>query len=415
MVAPRQERDIGAVGRRPVCHVQKAAHLRRRQRFGYTRPCRCAPQDSAGPQVRHFGQGDNARVNRPDRARPADNDIALVAVGDAAAATSNQRRPIAAQLHLARCGVQPQRPVGGGHRIARLAAQMQRRGQRDLACRPGGQQGGIECRPVRTDLDGKVVRPCGAHLGAARKPGLEQQACRVRCRRLVDLDLMPGACMRQQGRRRRHRQPVCGIRGRRNPKPRHRDAPVRRGFPHRTVEHRSLAFCHHLRRPACQRHDELPPRRRIKRDPAGLACPKAGRPDRHDMAVPDRRRGGRHGQVAGQHRQLHHHVQKAQRLVVGDVLLRLRRQDQGQLQDGRGVGHGACPRGLADRPRLESHAQHPVSVPPACPPFCATPPIPRPARPRSPTSSARPPPPARPRRRAVRRSEPEGVPRTPGH
>lgn len=49
--------------------------------------------------------------------------------------------------------------------------------------------------------------------------------------------------------------------------------------------------------------------------------------------------GGR-GARPAENRQLHHCVEEAQRLVVGDMLLRLGRQEVWQAQMGRAVGHG---------------------------------------------------------------------------
>ena len=66
---------------------------------------------------------------------------------------------------------------------------------------------------IGADLDGKPVFPGRAHLGPPRPAGLEQQAGGVARRRLVDLELMPGAFMGQQGGRCRDAQPVDRISG----------------------------------------------------------------------------------------------------------------------------------------------------------------------------------------------------------
>jgi len=52
------------------------------------------------------------------------------------------------------------------------------------------------------------------------------------------------------------------------------------------------------------------------------------------MAVADRRRTGGQGAGAVQNGKLHDHVQQAQRLVMGDMLLGLGRLDIGQGKNG---------------------------------------------------------------------------------
>jgi hypothetical protein len=61
------------------------------------------------------------------------------------------------------------------------------------------------------------------------------------------------------------------------------------------------------------------------------------------MAVAVGRAGRGRGARAVEDRELHHGIEQAQRLVVGDMLLRLRRQEVRQAQMGRGVGHGKSP------------------------------------------------------------------------
>ena len=60
--------------------------------------------------------------------------------------------------------------------------------------------------------------------------------------------------------------------------------------------------------------------------------------------------GADRGRGAGsvEDRELHHGVEQAQRLVMRDMLLRLRRQEVRQAQMGRGVGHG-CSGGLGSK------------------------------------------------------------------
>jgi siroheme synthase len=73
----------------------------------------------------------------------------------------------------------------------------------------------------------------------------------------------------------------------------------------------------------------------------GPSAAIAGRARAHDEAVAIGGAGRRRGQVAVENRELDEPVEDPQRLVVSDVLLGLRREDVGQQEMGRGVGHGA--------------------------------------------------------------------------
>jgi hypothetical protein len=61
-----------------------------------------------------------------------------------------------------------------------------------------------------------------------------------------------------------------------------------------------------------------------------------------DVAVAVRRAAGRRCQIPVEDGKLDEPVEDPQRLVVGDVLLGLRRQDVGQQEMGRGIGHGVA-------------------------------------------------------------------------
>ena len=69
-----------------------------------------------------------------------------------------------------------------------------------------------EHRAIRADLDREIIAARRAHLGPARKPGLEHHRRRIGRGRLVDLQLMPRPGMVEQDGGRRHRQAVGGIR-----------------------------------------------------------------------------------------------------------------------------------------------------------------------------------------------------------
>jgi hypothetical protein len=72
-----------------------------------------------------------------------------------------------------------------------------------------------------------------------------------------------------------------------------------------------------------------------------LAGEGAGAGGLDDVAVAFRRRSGRGAERTADHGKLHQRVEPHERLVVGDVLLRLRRFDQRQAEMGR-VGHDDC-------------------------------------------------------------------------
>ena len=79
-------------------------------------------------------------------------------------------------------------------------------------------------------------------------------------------------------------------------------------------------------------------------DPVGdvqvPAGPGAGGAGGDDVAVAVGRAGRRRGQVAVEDGELHEPVEQPQRLVDGDMLLRLRREQVRQQEVGAGVGHG---------------------------------------------------------------------------
>src|SRR5690606_21291745 len=68
--------------------------------------------------------------------------------------------------------------------------------------------------------------------------------------------------------------------------------------------------------------------------------PEAGRARGHEVPVSVRGARGWRGAGPVEDRELDHGVEEAQGLVVGDMLLCLRRQKVGQAQMGRGVRHG---------------------------------------------------------------------------
>ena len=95
-----------------------------------------------------------------------------------------------------------------------------------------------------------------------------------------------------------------------------------------------------MRAPADARRQERPLVVFADRDRPVAAGPCARGAGGDDMAVAVLRVGRRRGEIARGDSELHEDVEKAQRLVVGDVFLGLCGKDQRQVEEGRGVGHG---------------------------------------------------------------------------
>ena len=191
-----------------------------------------------------------------------------------------------------------------------------------------------ERRPGRADLHREVVIPRQPHFRPSRKAGLEQQACRICRRRLVQFQLMPAPGVVEQGRRRRNRKPVHRIGRRVYP---HLGKALRQislCHPARTGKDDAGAVCQNLCPPAGQGRKEDPAFQVKDRDCAILSGPGACRPRRHDMAVAHCRRARGGSARAVQNGKLHDHVQSAQRLVMGHVLLCLGRLNIGQGKNG---------------------------------------------------------------------------------
>ena len=113
----------------------------------------------------------------------------------------------------------------------------------------------------------------------------------------------------------------------------------RRG-PGRPVEDQQQALVLDPRPPAGPRHEPHPGAVDPVGDAAVPAGPVAGGARGDDVAVAVGRAARRRGQVAVEHGELHQPVEQPQRLVVGDVLLRLAREQVRQQEVGAGVGHG---------------------------------------------------------------------------
>ena len=88
-----------------------------------------------------------------------------------------------------------------------------------------------------------------------------------------------------------------------------------------------------MRQPSRARREEAPVAGEPGRDLAALSRKGACRAGADDIAVALRRRSRRRGRIAREHRELRQRVENLQRLIMRDMLLRLRRVDIGQSRD----------------------------------------------------------------------------------
>ncbi len=201
----------------------------------------------------------------------------------------------------------------------------------------------------------QVVVAGKADLGAARPAGLIDEGGRAGRRGLVELQPQVagsgrGVVMGEQHGVGLDREPVgrVGLRV---------DAYERRGIdgpdagepdPCGPVEHQRRFLVGHPGDPAFVRREEGPGLVLERGDPAVLALPRPGRGIGDDVALA---LGGfvrRRGAAPACDCKLDEGVQLPQRLVVGDVLLRLRRQDVGKPEIGGRVQDASSPSCPAD-------------------------------------------------------------------
>ena len=137
------------------------------------------------------------------------------------------------------------------------------------------------------------------------------------------------------------RERVRRIRRRADPEERHVLQRGRCGAdPARAVVDQQQALVLDPRPPACPRRQTQPRAIGPERDVQVPARPVARRARADDVAVAIGGAAGRRCQVPIENREMDEPVEQPQRLVVGDMLLGLRRQNVGQQEMGRGVGHG---------------------------------------------------------------------------
>lgn len=116
------------------------------------------------------------------------------------------------------------------------------------------------------------------------------------------------------------------------------------GLPARRAEAQILVFGQAMDLPAGQGGLEAPDVAVPDRDLARMAGPVAACARRHEVARARPGCGGRGGAVAVGYHRLHQRVEPLERLVMGDVFLRLTGLDIGQRQDGRDLRHGVLMR-----------------------------------------------------------------------
>jgi hypothetical protein len=192
----------------------------------------------------------------------------------------------------------------------------------------------------RSDVgrQGGKVRVVGLHVRADHKAERGACGCRVG---IVDEGARESA---ERGKRRRAGarevgQPI-GRRGERAERIERRAATSAGGRQHIPggavvgVEH---VLVGHPGEPALARHVEGPGAVLPGRKLAGLPDPGAGGAGGDDVADTVGGRGRRRGEVLVEDGLLDQRVERAHRLVVGDVLLRLRCHQEGELQVGRGI------------------------------------------------------------------------------
>jgi hypothetical protein len=197
-------------------------------------------------------------------------------------------------------------------------------------------------RTVGAHFEMEIVVAGEAKLGPPREAGLIEQARRVACFSLVDLELLPVAVVVEQRCVRRDREPVGAV-GRRidterfevavSATPaaftRHQRAPCG------ARPHDGDVLVRHPGDPTLARHVEHPRAVLVGRDLAGVAAPRAARTGGDDVAAALGRRGRRRAEIAVEHAELNHGVEGADRPVMGDVLLGLGRHDVRQAEVGR--------------------------------------------------------------------------------
>lgn len=184
---------------------------------------------------------------------------------------------------------------------------------------------------VRGDLHGEVVVAGETHFSPPRPARLEEERRRIAGRRLVDLDLVSRPGMSEKGGRRGNREPVDGVGGGIHAEQWHA-LRIEGWYPCRPVEDDQLAGRRVPGNPARCRREEDPGSILKRRDFPSMAGKNAHgrRADPIARAI-----GGcfrRRVVSVTRKADLHQGIQHAQCLVMGDMLLRLRGQDIGQIQ-----------------------------------------------------------------------------------
>ncbi len=201
--------------------------------------------------------------------------------------------------------------------------------------------------PSAETASAEAVRAEEPHQRLGHEAGLQRQPEIVACGLLVHgVEQIAGAALGHGLRRPERgvqlgRERVRGIRRRAEPEQRQVLQRRRRGAdPARAVVDQQQALVLDPRPPAGPRRQAQPGAVGPERDVQVPARPVARRARADDVAVAIGGAAGRRCQIPVEDGELDEPVEDPQRLVVGDMLLGLRRQDVGQQEMGRGVGHG---------------------------------------------------------------------------
>ena len=261
----------------------------------------------------------------------------------------------AGQDHVHRASGLARAKLAGGRIVPQLAIAQ----RRWIACRrvqphrslhrdPGrvlvDGHGGRKRGAVRADLHRQIVVAHQPDLGPRQVILLKHHTRGCACKGLVDRHLVATGRIGEQSGRRFHRQSIGRAGGHRHPQLGELHRTGQFVDPGGSVENLHLGGGGVIGLPAAQRREELPGRAIPHGNVLAMPSPGPAWPRRHDIAIPQGGQGRRRGQIASRDRKLHHHIQKPQGLVVGDMFLRLRRQDMGKRQDRRLFGHWGPPR-----------------------------------------------------------------------
>ncbi len=217
-------------------------------------------------------------------------------------------------------------------RSGRAVGQLDPARQRQRAAGPVDDDGVGPARPVGRDLAVEIVVAGQPELGTAGIAGLIEQRRGVAGRMLVELGLHAAAGIVEQQRRRLDREPVGRVRRGGDAEQRHvlQRQQARDVDPGSAVEHDQLRLVADIGDQSRIGRVEAPGAVGGEGDGAGLSGPIAAAGRLHQIGVAVGEGAGRRRQVAVEQPRAGQRVELIERLVMGDVLLRLRGGQQRQ-------------------------------------------------------------------------------------